>query len=161
MEKADALIIFKDKSGLLSTEKTPKFEGIIVWYIYQCNHSFQYVDTGSCKGDSGAALFEFVKGKNHRFMVAYGVVHGCLGKCCSIDYPSVFTSLGDKDVLRFLNGVGIAINVANIAIIDKNNTPVYVGIIISLIIISLLMVIGFFYRKSSNLRYETFLRWKF
>ena len=91
-------------------------------------------------------------------MVVYGVVHGCLGKCCSIDYPSVFTSLGDKDVLRFLNGVGIAINVENIAAIDQNNNPVYIGIIISLIIIALLVVIGFFYRKSRNLRYGTYLR---
>ena len=92
-------------------------------------------------------------------MVAYGVVHGCLGKCCSIDYPSVFTSLGDKEVLRFLNGVGgIAINVENIAAIYQNNTPVYIGIVISLIIIALLVVVGFFCRKSRNLRYGTYLQ---
>ena len=89
-------------------------------------------------------------------MVAYGVVHGCLGKCCSIDYPSVFTSLGNEDVLRFLNGVGIAINVENFAAMDQNNTPVYIGI--SFIIIALLVVIGFFYRKSRNLRYGTYLQ---
>ena len=91
-------------------------------------------------------------------MVAYGVVHGCLGKCCTIDYPSVFTSLGNKEVLRFLTGVGMAINVENIAALDQNNTPVYIGIIISLLIIALLVVIGFFYRKSRNLRYGTYLQ---
>ena len=90
-------------------------------------------------------------------MVAYGVVHGCLGKCCSIDYPSVFTSLGDEEVLRFLNGVGIAINIENIAAIDPDNTPVYIGIIVAGIIIALLAVIGFFYRKSRNLRYGSYL----
>ena len=90
-------------------------------------------------------------------MVAYGVVHGCLGKCCSVDYPSVFTSLGDEEVLRFLNGIGIAINIENIAAIDPDNTPVYIVIIVAGIIITLLAVIGFFYRKSRNLRYGSYL----
>ena len=69
-------------------------------------------------------MFEFVPGKTHQFMVAYGVVHGCIGRCCSIDYPSVFNSLGDDDVVKFLNGVGIAINVENIAAKDNNSTIV-------------------------------------
>ena len=67
-------------------------------------------------------------------MVTYGVVQ---------DYPSVFTSFGDEDVLRFLNstgGTGIEINVENIA----NNDPVYIGIIVSVfVILGLFLVIGF------------------
>ena len=85
-------------------------------------------------------------------MVAYGVVHGCLGKCCSIEYPSIFTSIGNADVLKFLNDVGITINVKNIAVKDQNNTPVYIGIGIGMF--ALLVVIGLFYiQRSRNSRY--------
>ena len=148
MAKADVLEI--NSQNLRAAKKG--YRGL----IFQNYYSFQYVDTGSCKGESGAALFELVKGKNHQFMVAYGVVHGCLGKCCSIEYPSVFTSLGNADVLRFLNGVGITINVKHIAVKDQNTDPVvYIGLFIFVIIFALLLVVGFLYnRRKRNFRYE-------
>ena len=110
-------------------------------------------------------------------MVAYGVVHDCIGKCGSNDYLSNFTSLGDEDVLRFLNGTGIEINVENsslgndmlrslngtgieintenIAIKHQNNDSVCYGIIICLIcvILGLFGVIGFLYVR----RYGPFI----
>ena len=78
-------------------------------------------------------------------MVAYGVVHGCLGKCCSIDYPSVFNSLGDDDVLKFLNSVGIAVGITPVPK-DQNNIPIIIGITILVII---MMIFGFLYIRRS------------
>ena len=129
---------------------------------------FQIVDRGSCKGDSGAPLFGYVQGKNHNIRVAYGVVHGCIGQligaCCSIDYPSVFTSLGDSDVLDFVRDIGITANI-DINTLTKNNTSVYIGIFLGVVTVALMIVIGIFYIRRHlqtfytrrNSRYGSFL----
>ena len=71
-------------------------------------------------------------------MVTYGVVQ---------DYPSVFTSFGDEDVLRFLNstgGTGIEINVENIENIDQNNDiGIIVVFVFIFVLLGLFLVIGF------------------
>ena len=83
-------------------------------------------------------------------MVAYGVVHGCIGECCSIDYPSVFTSLGDEDVLSFLNGFGTTINIDNITAKNEGTTSkVLIGILICSVI-GLLVLVGILYIRKSR-----------
>ena len=37
--------------------------------------------------------------------IARGVLHGCIGTCCSRRYPSVFTSIDDVEVWNFIHGV--------------------------------------------------------
>ena len=101
------------------------------------------MDRGSCKGDSGAPLFGYVQGKNHNIRVAYGVVHGCIGACCSIDYPSVFTSLGDREVLTFVRGFGITthINIKTQEDTPGNIIPTYVIVIVSIVVFFALLVL--------------------
>ena len=95
------------------------------------------MDRGSCKGDSGAPLFGYVQEKNS--LVAYGVVHGCIGACCSIEYPSVFTSLGDSEVLTFVRDFGITTNI-NITL-PGNIIPTYVIVIVSIVVFLALLVL--------------------
>ena len=33
---------------------------------------------------------------------ALGVLHGCIGECCSRAYPSVFANLGDDQIMNFI-----------------------------------------------------------
>ena len=98
------------------------------------------VDRGSCKGDSGAPLFGYVQRQNHNLLVAYGVVHGCIGACCSIDYPSVFTSLGDKEVLTFVRDFGITTNI-NINTLPGNTFPTYAIVIIPIVVFIALLAL--------------------
>ena len=37
--------------------------------------------------------------------IARGVLHGCIGTCCSMRYPSVFTNLDDKEIWNFIYDV--------------------------------------------------------
>ena len=37
--------------------------------------------------------------------IARGVLHGCIGTCCSRRYPSVFTRIDDAEVWNFIYGV--------------------------------------------------------
>ena len=37
--------------------------------------------------------------------IAHGVLHGCIGDCCSRRYPSVFTSIDDAEVWNFIYGI--------------------------------------------------------
>ena len=99
------------------------------------------MDTGSCKGDSGAPLFGYIPGQKRNFRVAYGVVHGCIGTCCSVEYPSVFTSLGEKDVLDFVKGVGITTKIHINGLTGDRNT--IINIIIPLVVIIALMILAF------------------
>ena len=46
-------------------------------------------------------------------MVARGVLHGCIGVCCTAKYPSVFANIGDKDIWNFVQEKAIKINVDN------------------------------------------------
>ena len=105
------------------------------------------MDRGSCKGDSGAPLFGYVQEKNS--LVAYGVVHGCIGACCSIEYPSVFTSLGDSEVLTFVRDFGIT------TIKGIQPLPTYDYVIVVVVVLSallVLLVIMMIYVKKSKSR---------
>ena len=62
----------------------------------------------------GAPLFELIHGEK---FVARGVLHGCIGECCSIDFPSVFANLADKEIWQFLKDQGINITYIEV---DKN-----------------------------------------
>ena len=44
---------------------------------------------------------------------AIGVLHGCIGECCSRAYPSVFANLGDDEIMDFI--------ISNANITTKNN----------------------------------------
>ena len=46
-------------------------------------------------------------------MVARGVLHGCIGVCCTAKYPSVFANIGDKDIWNFVQEKAIKIDVDN------------------------------------------------
>ena len=107
------------------------------------------MDRGSCKGDSGAPLFGYVQGRNRKLTVAYGVVHGCIGACCSIDYPSVFTSLGDKEVLTFVRDFGITTNI-NINTLPGSTFPTYAIVIV--VFIALLLVVMMLHIKNLKSR---------
>ena len=48
---------------------------------------------------SGAPLFDSIN------KVALGVLHGCIGECCSRKYPSIFTRIDDKEVWNFIYGL--------------------------------------------------------
>ena len=37
--------------------------------------------------------------------IARGVLHGCIGTCCSMRYPSVFTSIDDREIWNFIYDV--------------------------------------------------------
>ena len=37
--------------------------------------------------------------------IAYGVLHGCIGKCCSRSYPSIFARIDEEDIWTFIYGV--------------------------------------------------------
>ena len=37
--------------------------------------------------------------------IAHGLLHGCIGDCCSRRYPSVFTSIDDAEVWNFIYGI--------------------------------------------------------
>ena len=34
--------------------------------------------------------------------IAIGVLHGCIGKCCTEKYPSVFVNLADEAIWKFV-----------------------------------------------------------
>ena len=84
-------------------------------------------------------MVEYLEHHSQQFMVAYGVVHGCLKKCCTKDYPTVFTNLGDKEVLDFVRNYGIPIDIKSMNTKDEELPKVvYIGILIGL---SLLLII--------------------
>ena len=47
-------------------------------------------------------MIEYITRVNPPVMVARGILHGCIGKCCSREYPSVFANLGDKSIWNFI-----------------------------------------------------------
>ena len=53
-------------------------------------------------------------------MVARGVLHGCIGACCSANYPSVFANLGDKEIWDFVQGKAIKLNVDKGCLISES-----------------------------------------
>ena len=54
-------------------------------------------------------------------MVVRGVLHGCIGVCCSAKYPSVFANIGDKEIWNFVQEKGIKINVDHK---EQNQDPI-------------------------------------
>ena len=43
--------------------------------------------------------------------IAIGVLHGCIGKCCTEKYPSVFVNLADEAIWKFVyNNAGIFVD---------------------------------------------------
>ena len=48
---------------------------------------------------SGAPLFDNIN------KVARGVLHGCIGECCSRKFPSIFTRIDDREVWNFIHGL--------------------------------------------------------
>ena len=45
---------------------------------------------------TGAPLVDATDG------IAIGVLHGCIGKCCTEKYPSVFVNLADEAIWKFV-----------------------------------------------------------
>jgi len=81
-------------------------------------------DVGSCKGDSGAPLIEIINKGGQSQVLIRGVVHGCIGGCCSKEYPTVFANLADKKIWNFvmkegLNPITIYVDKKNAQISDK------------------------------------------
>jgi len=64
-------------------------------------------DVGSCKGDSGAPLIEIINKDEQSKVLIRGVVHGCLEKCCSKEYPTVFANLADRKIWNFVMEEGL------------------------------------------------------
>ena len=58
-------------------------------------------------------MFEYSSSLEPPVMVARGVLHGCIGVCCTAKYPSVFANIGDKDIWNFVQEKAIKINVDN------------------------------------------------
>ena len=56
----------------------------------------------------GTPLFEYIYGDKPQF-VARGVLHGSIGDCGNIDFPSVFANLADKQIWQFLKDQDIDI----------------------------------------------------
>ena len=106
---------------------------IAIEYQISKEYYLQVQDIGSCKGDSGklknwpkspsylglkihiditgTPLIEYISSTRPAVMVARGVLHGCIGACCSANYPSVFANLGDKEIWNFVQGKAIKINI--------------------------------------------------
>ena len=105
------------------------------------------MDRGSCKGDSGAPLFGYVQEKNS--LVAYGVVHGCIGACCSIEYPSVFTSLGDSEVLTFVRDFGIT-TIKGIQPLPTYDYVIVVVVVLSALLVLLVIIMMIYVKKSKS-----------
>ena len=92
-------------------------------------------------------------------MVARGVLHGCIGVCCTAKYPSVFANIGDKDIWNFVQEKAIKINVdhtekkQNIAdhteknkekIIDEEKSTNVTGIVIGIVFLILVLIVFLF-----------------
>ena len=107
------------------------------------------MDRGSCKGDSGAPLFGYVQEKDHKLRVAYGVVHGCIGACCSIEYPSVFTSLGDSEVLTFVRDFGIT-TIKGIQPLPTYDYVIVVVVVLSALLVLLVIIMMIYVKKSKS-----------
>ena len=95
-------------------------------------------------------------------MVARGILHGCIGECCSKEYPSVFANLGDKSIWNFIVGKSFA----QTLVIDENivgDDPqtlliVLILVILILILAFIILFIWFLKRKrdmKSNIVAET------
>ena len=53
-------------------------------------------------------MIEYITRVNPPVMIARGILHGCIGKCCSKEYPSVFANLGEKSIWNFIVGKSFA-----------------------------------------------------
>ena len=56
-------------------------------------------------------MFEYSSSVEPAVMVVRGVLHGCIGVCCSAKYPSVFANIGDKEIWDFVQEKAIKIDV--------------------------------------------------
>jgi len=75
---------------------------------------------GSCTGDSGTPLFEYIHDKNPPIFVARGVLHGCIvdvDGCCGKDYPPVFGNLYNSKIWNFITN-----NVTGIRMVSMPKT---------------------------------------
>ena len=94
-------------------------------------------------------------------MVARGILHGCIGECCSKEYPSVFANLGDKSIWNFIVGKSFA----QTLVIDENivgddpQTLLIVLILVILILILAFIILFIWFKrkkdKKSNIVTET------
>lgn len=81
-------------------------------------------DVGSCKGDSGAPLIEIINKGGQSQVLIRGVVHGCIGGCCSKEFPTIFANLADQKIWNFvmkegLNPITIYVDKKTAQISDK------------------------------------------
>lgn len=59
---------------------------------------------------------EFVTSHSPPLTVARGILHGCIGKigqgkCCTVQYPSVFANLGDEEIWTFVKEAAYLVSV--------------------------------------------------
>jgi len=64
-------------------------------------------DVGSCKGDSGGPLIEVINKDGQSKALIRGVVYGCIGACCSKEYPTIFANMADKKIWNFIMKEGL------------------------------------------------------
>ena len=69
----------------------------------------------------GAPLIEYVSSFRPAVMVVRGVLHGCIGVCCSAKYPTVFANIGDIEIWNFVQEKAIKINVDQK---EQNQNPI-------------------------------------
>ena len=60
--------------------------------------------TGSCDGDSGGPIVQFVTDDTDPHYVQLGIVQGGIGRCGSRSFPGIYVRIGNDDILRFIVG---------------------------------------------------------
>ena len=76
-------------------------------------------------GGSGSPLIEVINKDGQSKVLIRGVVHGCIGACCSKEYPTVFANMADEKIWNFimkegLNPTTIYVDKKSDLILEKN-----------------------------------------
>ena len=85
-------------------------------------------------------------------MVARGILHGCIGECCSKEYPSVFANLGDKSIWNFIVGKSFAqtLVIDDNIVGDDSQTLLIVLILVILILILAFIILFIWFKRKKD-----------
>ena len=106
-------------------------------------------------------MIEYITRVNPPVMVARGILHGCIGECCSKEYPSVFANLGDKSIWNFIVSKSFAqtLVIDDKIVGDDSQTLLIVLILVILILILAVIILFIWFKrkkdKKSNIVAET------